>query len=354
MSDAPRAVWRDDHAVVADPGAASRLHNRHGVGAPQPGNALRLDAVETAWLLAAGRIALDGADLPGILASDHADIAFLCYRDLRERGLRVRSAGGAAGVVRGDEAAHATAGATQATAEAAPATARASMARFAVWPRGTEASAEPLYTVVAVGERDAVTPGVLTAAIGHVVAAVDEDGAVTYYEVREERPAGRVTMAEIRPLAGRLVGDHVLVTGDTGALAAEGAGTRHEAGTVLSLMEAAWLVRRGVLRVDADVEAEGERRQHHFARTWPVYLALRSTGVVPRSGFRFGTHLRAYDSLPDSHHARWLVDCLSPEDEPHWSRLSRGVRLAHGVRKVFLVAIAADPVRFVRLDWFRP
>lgn len=324
MTDVPVAGWKGDHAVVTDAASANRLFNKHGVGAPQSGNSLRLHPVEAAWLLAAGRIRVDGADLAALLVADHADVAYLCYRDLRERGLRVQPAD--------------------------------ADGRFAVWPRGAAGSDPPQFHVIAVSERDPVTAELLVGAIGAVVGAVDEDGSVTYYEAQEESPAGRVGMTDLGRLEGTLVGDHVLVTGDAAALGAEGVGTPHETGLVLSLMEAAWLARRRVLRVDADLEAEGARRQHHFARTWPAYLALRAAGAVPRSGFRFGTHLRAYDALPDKRHARWLVDCLAADDEPHWSRLSRGVRLAHGVRKRFLVAIVATdgPVRFVRLDWFRP
>jgi tRNA-intron endonuclease len=84
-----------------------------------------------------------------------------------------------------------------------------------------------------------------------------------------------------------------------------------------------------------------------------TYTALREAGVAVKSGFRFGTHLRGYAGDPDEGHALWLVQCLAPGETLHWSALSRAIRLAHGVRKRFLVA-AGVPQAFIALSWFKP
>src|SRR5688572_2506294 len=85
--------------VVADPGEANRLYNRHSVGVPQSGNHLLLSLVEAAWCVEGGRIEVQEAskplDLPGLLErgakeGGRAEVEFLAYRDMRERGLVVR------------------------------------------------------------------------------------------------------------------------------------------------------------------------------------------------------------------------------------------------------------------------
>lgn len=333
MARLPTMEWEGDHGVVGDEAEANRLFNRHGVGTPLRGNGLRLAPVEAAWLLATGRIDCPDIDLAGVLQG-HDEAEYLCYRDLRERGLRIKAV---------------------------------DSRRLEVEGR----SGDDAFTVHVVSDRDAASVEAIAAAAGGVLGAIDEDGAPTYYSVGQIAPAGSITLSSLPAATGRLLGDRVLVTaepsdargagevGEAGDRAAayrrEAIGMAHEEGVLLSLMEAAWLVRRGVLHLDGDAEAEGAARQHHFRRTFPAYLALRSAGVAPRSGFRFGTHLRAYDAHPDDSHARWLIHCIASDDRPHWSEVSRGVRLAHGVRKEFLVATPdAEGVRFWALAWYRP
>jgi len=84
---------------------------------------------------------------------------------------------------------------------------------------------------------------------------------------------------------------------------------------------------------------------------------LREAGIVVRSGLRFGTHLRGYTGDPDAGHAPWLVHCTAAGEASAWTTLARGVRLAHGVKKEFLVAVLQDAsagMAFVRVAWFRP
>lgn len=329
MKGLARGRLEDRHVVVEDEADANRLYNKGLVGTPQTGNALRLSLPEAAHAVAHGRLEVGGHDLAGLLAvgaegGERTEVEYLAYADLRDRGLVVRHDPGA----------------------------------FLAWRRAEGPPQDPWFRFHAVSERQAVACDDLLgwADEGAVVGVVDEDGAVTHYRLHAARPAGSVPQTDLPRLDGIVLDDRVLVPGDGAvrALAREGVGTPHADAAVLSFTEAEALRRRGVLDVPGDLPERAAARQHHFPRTLPVYEALRAAGVVARSGFRFGTHLRGYRDAPDEGHAEWLVHCAEAGDRLHWPEISRGVRLAHGVRKTFLVGVAGPPVRFAAIEWFRP
>jgi tRNA-intron endonuclease len=320
----PPIVVTADGVEVRDPAQATRLYQKGFVGEPQPGNTLRLSLVEAAWLCTQGRLTVEGG-AAGLLARGAArgsrtEVAFLAYSDLRSRGLVVRHDPDGDG--------------------------------FKVWPRGEGPPKPHEYEVRVAAEGDSVDgASLLDAARSHgLLAVVDEDGAVTHYKVEAEEPKGERPPGALPKAKGLLLADRVLVE-DADAASAyakkESLGTPSPAGLVLSMVEAVALQRRGVLVV-AGLEARAK-----LLRTLDAYTALREVGVVVKSGFRFGTHLRGYAGDPAEGHALWLVYCLGPKETLHWSALSRAIRLAHGVRKRFLVAVGGPPT-FVALTWFKP
>lgn len=334
MSRHARGRLEGDRVRVDDVAEANRLHNKGHVGRPLSGNALELSLVEAVHAVESGRLVVHDGDrrlgVPELLelgaaAGAEVEVQALCYHDLRERGLVVRHA--------------------------------ADADRFDVWPRGAGPRDEPWFTDRPQAERAGVRASGLLGAAGQVLSVVDEDGAVTHYRVDEAAAAGGVPEGDLPRAAGVPLQDRVVVA-DAAAAAAyhtrEHLGTPHGELLVLSFTEAQRLRDRGVLDVP-DLTERAAARQHHFARTLPVYTALRQSGVVARSGFKFGTHLRGYRQDPGQGHAQWLVHCAAPDEVLHWSELSRAVRLAHGVRKSFLVAVPhGGRIRFLELSWFRP
>lgn len=312
----PEAVWADGAAWIDAEAEASRIHDKTHAGR-RHGTRLALEPIEAAWLATDGRITLIGTDLAQLLAGHTTETAYLVYCDLRARGLSVSCIDGT----------------------------------LCVWERGTHPPAAPAWTVAPCGEQDPVEAQWLagSARSGCVAAVVDEDATVTYYRLLSDDPHGSVPPAPLRaqgPLPAQRLADHVLLS-DLTPYEAEAIGTPHPAGLMLSAVEAAHLERRGVLTQSVPTTP----------RLWvqsPVYDDLRARGVVPRSGLRFGADLRAYQGRPDESHAHWLVQCAAPGDVLEWSGLSRGVRLAHSVRKHFLVAVVHEPVEYVRLTWHRP
>lgn len=305
-----------EHVVVMDQVAADRLHKKGHVGQPMSGGGLQVSRVEAAHAIRSGRLQIDGTDWHELLVDHRAETQYLAYADLRERGLVVRHEGDG----------------------------------FAVWQRG-QAPPEPAwFHAVTVSERDPVDLEDLASRDGDIVAIVDDDGAVTHYRIDQAHPTGTVAWPGGRH-SGIVLDDRVIVPG--AAQTAQGAGTPHGEDLILSITEATALHGQGWLDLDEDALQAAAERQQDFGRTMPVYQALREAGVLAKSGFRFGTHLRCYSGAVDAGHAEWLVQCHHRDDRPHWSHLSRAVRLAHGVRKKFLLAVHG-PVAFTELAWFRP
>ncbi len=334
--------------IVDDEASANRLYNKGFAGRPLSGNRLALSLVEAAYAIERGRLVLhlDGgagrrnrgpATVAELLvlgsqagAAD-VEVGYLAYRDLRERGLVVREDPDEEGA-------------------------------FLLWDRGQSPPQPHARRLRALGERDPLLVGNLGDWVGDILCVVDEDGAVTHYLVESAQPEGTRPAGSLPRARGELLADRVVVEDAEAAAAwwtAEFLGTRQGDKLFLSLTEAASLMQRGVLSLGstdfATLEAHARGRQHHYTRTKPVYEALRAAGVVAKSGFKFGAHLRGYRDDPDSVHAEWLVHASQPEDRLHWSEISRGVRLAHGVRKQFLVAIVQQgSVDLVGLSWYRP
>lgn len=309
----------DGNTVLVPEPLASRLHARHLVGDLGP-KGLRLSLVEAAWCMLGGRLSVEGITSAGGLlerGDAQTEAQHLVYADLRERGLVVRHAG----------------------------------ASLAVLPRGAGLDAKPLYTVRPFSERTPVAVADVVAHIGGILAVVDDDGAVTYERVDQVAPVGTRPIGKLPPAEGRPLTDRVLVeaSGIREAWANEGIGVAHGSGLVLSLVEAEHLRKRGVLKLATKAKVSAE-----LARLVTVHEAVRATGALCKSGFKFGTHFRAYRDDPDEAHAEWLIQAVASDAELAWSDLSRAVRLAHGVRKTFLLAVAAPKVSFLALSWFRP
>ncbi len=300
-----------DHVIVEDDKDAQRLHQKGIVGTPISGGGLSLSRIEAAHAAHEGRLRLNTS---WSVLVQGIEAAYLAYADLRDRGLVVRHEGDG----------------------------------FLVWPRGEQPPAKPWFPFYAANERDAVDAAKLRAwaEAEAVVGVVDDDGAVTHYKLAREEPTGSTTWPAGHAKATVLT-DRVIVHG--GLPGDHALGTKHGNDLVLSLTEAEALRRRDVL----EVTGLDSGHQHHFRRTLPIYEALRDAGVVTKSGFRFGTHFRGYNAHPDQTHAQWLIQCVADDDVLHWSELSRAVRLAHGVRKTFLVATVPD-VAFLAVTWFRP
>jgi len=356
----------DGERVRGDSAAREQFYDARGYGTPRDGG-VDLAPVEAAHLLFRGDIdALvdrrsggELLDFEGFLASNAvSEVDFLVYKELRDRGFYLSPTASLAGTGGGDG--------NVATGDTA--------GDFVVYPRGDGPWDDTVaYRVWTVSEREDVTSGTLRqiAACGGgsdpadseasagadadekevtgVLAVVDEESEVTYLAVEEPTIAGS-TYHDLPAVEGAMLSDRVLVSDPPEALhdrAFYGQRLdRDERSVQLSLVEAAYLAERGRLTVEGDAErlvsrgraVEGDR----FDRRLRAYGALRTAGLVPKTGFKFGADFRTYadvDSVDDLGHSELLVRVLPATHTFAPRDLALDVRLAHGVRKQLVFAL---------------
>jgi tRNA-intron endonuclease len=80
-----------------------------------------------------------------------------------------------------------------------------------------------------------------------------------------------------------------------------------------------------------------------------VYEDLREKGLVVKTGFKFGSHFRAYErieSVKRIPHSLYLVDFVENGHEFILPDLSRSVRLANSVRKEMVFAYDENGIHY--------
>lgn len=306
--------------------ARQRFYDSRGYGRPLEGNEIELAPVEAAHLLYRGDIAVEDLDFPAFVSRIEDStffVRFLVYADLRERGFYLSPA-------------------RDGWVDDAP------DAQFVVYERGSGPwDDDRLYELRVVGERESISVVDLEGAL----AVVDEESEVTYFDVGRPEITGS-SAAFSQEIKADLLADRAIVWNPPESLFSEGfygqplSGRDGDGGPVqLSLIEAAYLARRNVLSINGSVlgrgrEVEGER----FDRRLVVYASLREWGVVPKTGFKFGADFRVYtdvQSVDELGHSEYLVRVVPPNHTLSPRDLALDVRLAHGVRKRMIFALAS-------------
>ncbi len=349
-----------DRVIVRPQNEANRIHNKGHYGRPLSGGALELDLVEAAYLTETDRLAVqrDGRVLPwpefvaaAVRTAPDFEIPYLVYRDLRERGYLVL---------------------------AAPPAAKKAGAQFQLWPRGTERPGPAAAWVRAVNERSPLDLGELfrfveaareAKCLAHVT-VVDEESDLTYYELATDPPRTPTPSERRLPREARgvLLADRVLVPDAEPARALHDAGFYGKPiakGLQLSLVETLHLMESAGLRVEdagtgrplsaAALRRRGRDLEPQFELRVRVYDELKGRGLTVKTGFKFGTHFRAYESRPEEGHAPYLVQAVPADFTTSWEPVARGVRLSHTVRKRFYFArVGVRDVSYLALGRHRP
>lgn len=345
----PRATLQKDRVRIADEKDANTLYNKGFFGVPQSGGALLLDFAEALYLVENNRLKVDHHDAGSLLRyasarEDDFEIRYIVYRDLRGRTFTVKPS---------------------------------NVTDYNVFARGATPGRTPSkHLVRCVSERGAFDPLALlddaarARKVGKdlLVALVDEEGDLTYYEVREETLAADVPALPAVKARAYLLEDRVVVLdpGEAKALFAEGYFGRDVGlGLQLSLPEALYLLEEGRLDL-RDVDGKAAVAPEELARAamrlepdFPLrnalYRHLRRAGVVVKTGFKYGTHFRAYVGAPDEEHAPYLMHAVAPGRRLPWPEVSGFVRLAHGVRKRLFFAVSeATGFRLLELARRKP
>ncbi|HEX9816430.1 MAG TPA: tRNA-intron lyase [Candidatus Thermoplasmatota archaeon] len=335
-----------ERVYVRDQSEANRIYNKGGYGKPLSGGALELDLVEAAYLFSAGRLTLakpfEGA--PDFLSEAARlrptfGVQYLAYRELREQ--------------RGD-------------LRLAPAAMRSDGIDFR---SGKEPKGQPIV-VRATSERVPVPLSDLfrfaeraakEGAQG-IIAVVDEESEVTQYAVALADPQGSREHVDDQPAVDAfLLHDRLFVPASDlfdELHEREFFGKKSPGGYYLSLVEGLHLSSRGLIRV---TDANAQRRltpaelrklakalEPGLELRHPLFEDLKGRRLIVKTGYKFGTHFRAYQEEPRTSHAPFLVEAMPLDAVFEWPELSRAIRLSHGVRKQLLLADAGSKkVRYI-------
>ena len=344
---------------------ARALYDQSGYGRPEKGGeGLRLSAEEALYLHHRNRIEVPDFDFDRLLSvftsNPNFFRSYLVYRDLRERGYAVQTG----------------------------------PHDFRVFRRGERpGTGQSRYMVRVLSERDLVDFGILVREFQasanmrkqHVLAVVDDENELTYYEIKVQALPDIGRPVEISHMNGVLTGRYVIVErspGEAGVPGGQPCAGEHQGwhqtdgqitpamdrtGTekcvslpspgalpgffgmqldrsriVLSSLEAIYLMQTGRLSL----------RKEGTSVALPAYLALvasadveilekvvvygdlRDRGYTPKTGYKFGHHFRVYTG--NKVHSEMLVHAAAADMTMPASSISRSVRLSHSVKKKML------------------
>jgi len=245
---------------------------------------------------------------------------------------------------------------------------RASSHIVAAYPRNKSIPLSELDSLLALGGRYKK---------GVYLALVDEEAEVSYYEIKRFTTRLEEKKAPERCDVAQFVGS-MNVVWDTDAslsLYREGyfgkpIGIRKPRAMdfkkpiTLSFIESLYLMEKGRIRVEKDSEAMSEEdlselasSEQNFRERLLVYRLLRDSGLIVKSGMKFGVDFAVYEYGPGLDHAPFLIHVYPRDASITPTEIVRAGRLAASVKKKFIVAqvdVEKGAVRMVSFARVKP
>lgn len=350
MPEEIRAQFEDDR-IRLGPEALPELFEQGYFGRPK-GKGLELSLVEAAYLVDRSRIKIlrneKELDFRSFFQAASSmekgfEFRYVVYKDLRERGYYVQPG-------RPD---------------------------FRVYPRGGHPGKGPAeFYVLVISERnplplkEIMEPVRLAGQMRKklMLAIVDEESDITFYEARERSMAGMMAGLENGGMATLLEDRVVLWDMEASRLLHENGFFGKPVGErlQLSLVESAYLLEKGKLQLTdrqgrsvdlPDLMARAEQIDEDFELKLGAYRDLREKSLVVKTGFKFGTHFRVYKQVHGTlkvPHSEYLVHAIPLDHIFMPPVLSRAVRLAHSVRKLMVFAYPDDGIGYLEIRRLKP
>ena len=324
--------------VILEGSDANRIYNKGAYG--KFDGKLRLNLIEACYLLEKEKIKIENGKEIGlkefieysIKKEKDFEIKYLVYRDLRERGY----------IIKIDE-------------------------NFYLYERGHRPPSPPSYVVMPLSERATFSMNKLIKWLNEIekkliIGVVDEEGDLTYYiakffkmrgKLREGEYKGKVYLLRDRSV----VWDEKLIE----RLKEDFIGREFGKFLQLSLMETAYIserkariIKNGEEIALEDFMKDAKKIQRDIEERLMVYKDMRKKKLLPKTGFKFGSHFRVYDSMPYQTHAPYLVHVVKENYRASWAEVSRAVRLAHSVKKEMIFAVVGNDIKYIRLKRITP
>lgn len=334
-----KAELKDDKVIVGDKKNASRIYNKGFFGVYE--EKLELNLIEACYLLDKGKFEIEknGKKINLKKFMEHAlsyipdfEIKYFVYRDLRERGYIVKV---------GDD--------------------------FFLYERGKKPPAKPSFTVKAISERakfkiKEMAEFIKSAKNKLIVGIADEEGDLTYYIAKFFKLKGNL---EERQYEGKIIllNDRCIVWDEElmEKLREDFIGRDFGKYVQTSLTETCYLATKGAKIIKNGRKIGMKRFIQHAKKIQPdiedrfkVYSELRKFKLLPKTGFKFGSHFRVYSSAPEGSHAPYLIHVVPANYEATWAEISRAVRLAHSVKKEMIFSMVDEEVKYIRLKRITP
>ena len=167
------------------------------------------------------------------------------------------------------------------------------------------------------GENSEITFKELVVTAPSLYSTMDDEGDITLFATARADPVGETLYSwpgkeSVSEAGGRFYLDPIP--------GSEWLGSRFADKVLLTDMEARHIIGNETVNGDA---------------AYSVYEDLVSRKLIVRTGFKYGANFRAYRKSM-SEHAEYLIHVMAGTDQ--WYRVSRAVRLSHGVRKSMIFA----------------
>jgi tRNA-intron endonuclease len=335
-----------DNIRINKPKDVGRLYNKSNFGKPLRGNKLQLDLIEGLFLIDEGKILIkkgkEKIDFETLvtLASKkitHFEIKYLVYKDMRKRGHAVH-----------------------------------------LYDKDkiiTFNQVKNKFYLIAFSERDELDLNKIKTTIKKItkdgselwIAIVDEEGDITYYDAsileikgkikQHKFPKGRCVLFDNRAIIFDKKLSKVLFE-------KEFFGKPFGEWLQISFVETLYLNKMEIIDVTSTdrkkipkekVKNIITKKQPDIKHRIVVFEDLKKRGLIVKTGFKFGSHFRAYTKGPNETHAEYLIHVVSQDFRSIWEEISRAVRLAHSVNKeICLAQVAKFKIDYIKFGRLRP
>lgn len=333
-----KGCLRSTHVIVTDTKDIGRLFQKSSFGISLKNNKLKLRLIEAVFLIEEKKLNVYDDDEKVsfdelISYASNLDRFFeekyLVFRDLRKRGLQVKLATDP----------HFT---------------------FKYEKKDEQTNKFSTHQIIAISEREIPSLFHLQTMVNHAtnrkstlwIGVVDEEGDITYYALEIQSLQGNTPSHHYDSVKGTMLSNRVVIF-DTSISDLlhnqEFFGKPFGQGLQLSLVEALYLFKQGILTCflpsepdplsERELKKQISHRQHDIHLRYTVFSDLKKQGLIVKTGFKFGTHFRAYQHSPFKSHAEFLIHAVDKQYQTQWPEISRAVRLAHAVNKTLIYAL---------------